>query len=304
MNTDQLTKIASGDGIVAALDQGGGSTPRALQFYGVDDDKYANLEAMFDLVHEMRERIITSSVFSGDRVLGTILFGMTMDREIGGKGPAEYLWEDKGIVPFLKVDTGLVSEADGVRLMKPMPDLAKNLDEAKAHEVFGTKMRSLIRLANPAGVQAVVDQQFDIARQILDTGLVPILEPEIDIHSPDKAEVELLLKGALLSGLDRLGASDQVLLKLTLPEEDGLHAELVAHPRVLRVFALSGGYTRDEANARLARNPGVAACFSRALTEGLNVDQSDADFDAALDASIASIYKASIAQPEGSKRSL
>lgn len=297
MNTEQFTKIKGGDGIVAALDQGGGSTPRALQFYGVDDDKYANLEAMFDLVHEMRERIITSPVFTGDRILGTILFGMTMDREIGGKGPAEYLWEDKGIVPFLKVDTGLLAESHGARLMKPMPDLAKNLEDAKAHEVFGTKMRSLIKFANPVGVQAVVDQQFEVAQQILDAGLVPILEPEIDIHSPDKPRVELLLKAALLAALDKLDPSAQVLLKLTLPEEDGLHAELVAHPNVLRVFALSGGYTRDEANARLARNPGVAACFSRALTEGLNVDQSDADFDAALDASIASIFEASIAQP-------
>jgi fructose-bisphosphate aldolase, class I len=294
MDTEQLTKIHTGTGFIAALDQSGGSTPRALQFYGVDDDAYANLEAMFDLVHEMRERIITSPVFTGEHILGTILFGMTMDRDIGGKGAAEYLWEDKGIVPFLKVDAGLLHEEDGARLMKPMPDLDKDLEAAKEHGVFGTKMRSLIRLANPAGVQAVVDQQFEVARHILDAGLVPILEPEIDINSHEKQEAELLLKGALMSGLDSLSLGQQVLLKLTLPEQENLHADLVAHPNVMRVFALSGGYSREEANARLARNTGVAASFSRALTEGLNVDQSEAEFNAVLKASITSIYEASL----------
>jgi len=294
MNTEQFNKIKSGKGFIAALDQSGGSTPKALQFYGVSDDGYANLEAMFDLVHEMRARIMTSPVFSGDRILGTILFGMTMDREIGGKGAAEYLWEDKGIVPFLKVDKGLVAEADGARVMSPIPDLAEVLDVAKGHGVFGTKMRSVIKLANEAGVKAVVDQQFEVGRQILDAGLVPIIEPEIDIYSPEKAGAEVLLKGALLDALGKLGSDQQVILKLTLPEVDGLLAELVAHPNVLRVFALSGGYSREEANAMLARNHGVAASFSRALTEGLTIQQSQAEFDAVLDASIASIYEASI----------
>ncbi len=293
MSTEQFTRIKSGKGFIAALDHSGGSTPRALQFYGVNDDAYENLEAMFDLAHEMRARIITSPVFTGERILGTILFAMTMDREIGGKGAAEYLWEDKNIVPFLKVDTGLLGEADGVRLMKPMPDLAKDMEAAKAHGVFGTKTRSVIKLANEAGINAIVDQQFDAGRQILDADLVPILEPEIEIHSPEKAEAEGLLKVALLAALDGLDADQQVILKLTLPEVDGFHDELVAHPNVLRVFALSGGYTREEATARLASNHAVSANFSRALTEGLTVEQSQADFDAALDASIAAIYEAS-----------
>ncbi|NTV38880.1 MAG: fructose bisphosphate aldolase [Demequinaceae bacterium] len=294
MNTEQYSRIKSGKGFIAALDQSGGSTPAALQFYGVNDDAYANLEAMFDLVHEMRARIITSPVFTGDRILGTILFGMTMDREIGGKGAAEYLWEEKNIVPFLKVDTGLLGEADGARIMKPMPDLADNLEEAKAHGVFGTKMRSVIKLANEAGVRAVVDQQFEVGRQILAADLVPIIEPEIDIYSPEKAGAEVLLKAALLDALDALDANQQVLLKLTLPGVDGFFGDLVEHPNVMRVFALSGGYSREEANARLARNHGVAASFSRALTEGLTIHQSQAEFDAALEASIASIYQASI----------
>jgi fructose-bisphosphate aldolase, class I len=294
MNTEQFDKMKSGKGFIAALDQSGGSTPKALKFYGVNDDAYANLEAMFDLVHEMRARIMTSPVFTGDRILGTILFGMTMDREIGGKGAAEYLWEDKGIVPFLKVDKGLVAEADGARVMNPIPDLADVLEEAKGHGVFGTKMRSVIKLANEVGVRAVVDQQFEVGRQILDTGLVPIIEPEIDIYSPEKAGAEVLLKAALLEALGKLGPDQQVMLKLTLPEVDGFLDELVEHPNVLRVFALSGGYTREEANARLARNHGVAASFSRALTEGLTIKQSQAEFDAALEASIASIYEASI----------
>ena len=294
MNTEQFDKLKNGKGFIAALDQRGGSTPAALQFYGVNDDAYANLEAMFDLVQDMRARIMTSPVFTGDQILGTTLFGMPIDREIGGKGAAEYLWEDKGIVPFLTVDKGLLGEVDGARVMKPIPDLAEVLDMAKQHDVFGTKMRSVLKFANEAGVKAVVDQQFDVGRQILDAGLVPILEPEIDINSREKAGAEVLLKAALLAALDDLDANQQVILKLTLPEVDGLHAELVEHPNVLRVFALSGGYTREEANGRLARNHGVAASFSRALTEGLTIQQSQAEFDAALDASIRSIYEASI----------
>jgi len=293
MDTEQFNKIKSGKGLIAALDHSGGSTPKALRFYGVDDAAYANLEAMFDLAHEMRTRIITSPVFTGERILGTVLFQMTMDREIGGKGAAEYLWEDKGIVPFLKIDKGLATEVFGSQLMRPMPDLAKVLDAAKAHGVFGTKMRSFIKLANEAGVNDVVDQQFEVGRQVLTAGLVPIIEPEIDIHSPEKAEAEALLKASLLAALDGLDSGQQVMLKLTLPEVDGFHTELIEHPNVLRVFALSGGYAREEATARLARNHGVAANFSRALVEGLSVDQSQAEFDAALDASIQSVYDAS-----------
>ena len=295
MNTEQFTKIKSGKGFIAALDQSGGSTPKALKLYGVEESAYSSLGEMFDLVHEMRTRIITSPVFTGERILGSILFEMTMDRQIDGKGAAEYLWEDKRIVPFLKVDKGLATEADGAQVMKPMPGLAEVLDRAKAHGVFGTKMRSVIKLANEAGVKAVVDQQFEVGRRILAAGLVPIIEPEIDIFCPQKADAEALLKAALLAALDGLdGPGQQVMLKLTLPEVDGFHAELVAHPNVLRVVALSGGYTRDDADARLARNHGVVASFSRALTEGLTVQQSEAEFDAVLDASIASIYEASI----------
>jgi fructose-bisphosphate aldolase class I len=294
MNTEQFTKIKSGKGFIAALDQSGGSTPTALKLYGVDESAYACLGEMFDLVHEMRTRIITSPVFTGDRILGSILFEMTMDRQINGKGTAEYLWEDKRIVPFLKVDKGLATEADGAQVMKPMPALAEVLDRAKAHGVFGTKMRSVIKLPNEAGVKAVVDQQFAVGRQILAAGLVPIIEPEIDIFCPQKADAEVLLKAALLAALDELDAGQQVMLKLTLPEVDGFHAELVAHPNVLRVVALSGGYARDDADARLARNHGVVASFSRALTEGLTAQQSQAEFDAVLDASIGSIYEASI----------
>ena len=297
MNVEQFTKIKSGKGFIAALDQSGGSTPKALKLYGVDESAYSSLGEMFDIVHQMRTRIITSPVFTGDRILGSILFEMTMDRQIDGKGTAEYLWEDKRIVPFLKVDKGLATEADGAQVMKPMPGLAEVLDRANAHGVFGTKMRSVIKLANEAGVKAVVDQQFEVGRRILAAGLVPIIEPEIDIYSPEKADAEVLLKAALLAALDKLdgsGAGQQVMLKLTLPEVDGFHAELVAHPNVLRVVALSGGYTRDDADARLARNHGVVASFSRALTEGLTAQQSQAEFDATLDASIGSIYEASV----------
>jgi fructose-bisphosphate aldolase, class I len=295
VNSEQFQKIQRGKGFIAALDQSGGSTPKALELYGVSQSAYTNESEMFDRIHEMRSRIITSPVFTGDRVLGAILFELTMDRQIQGKGTAEYLWEDKNIVPFLKVDKGLAGEVDGSQVMKPMPDLEALLARARSHDVFGTKMRSVIKLANQAGVKAVVDQQFEVGRQILGAGLVPIIEPEVDIDSPEKAAAEALLKAAILAGLDRLDVDQLVMLKLTLPERDGFYTELVDHPNVLRVVALSGGYTLEDANARLARNHGVVASFSRALTAGLGVHQSQAEFDAALDAAISSIYAASIA---------
>ncbi|MFP3902127.1 MAG: fructose bisphosphate aldolase [Acidimicrobiia bacterium] len=294
MNEQQFQKIQSGQGFIAALDQSGGSTPKALRLYGIPEDAYASEDEMFDLVHEMRTRIITSPSFNGDRILGAILFENTMDREIEGRGSAEYLWTVKNVVPFLKVDKGLAEEADGVRLMKPMPGLGDLLARGIEKGVFGTKMRSFVLRADEAGVKAIVDQQFDVARQILDVGLVPILEPEVDIHSPEKAAAEEMLKAGILDRLGDLDAGQHIMLKLTLPEADGLYADLVSHPNVLRVVALSGGYTREEANARLARNHGVVASFSRALTEGLTVDQSDDEFDAALDASVGSIFEASI----------
>ena len=294
MNEEQFEKVKSGRGFIAALDQSGGSTPKALRLYGVDESAYSNEAEMFDRIHEMRARIMTSPVFTGERILGAILFEMTMERTVLGKGTAEYLWQDKNVVPFLKVDKGLAEEADGAQVMKPMPDLDAVLARALNHGVFGTKMRSVITLANAAGVRAVVDQQFEVGRQILDAGLVPIIEPEIDIHSPEKAAAEALLKPALLAEVDRLGADQHIMLKLTLPEQDDLYAELVAHPSVLRVVALSGGYTLAEANERLARQHGVVASFSRALTAGLSVQQGEAEFDAALDAAIASIYEASL----------
>jgi fructose-bisphosphate aldolase, class I len=294
LNTEQLKKIEAGNGFIAALDQSGGSTPKALKLYGVDESAYTNDSEMFDRMHEMRTRIITSPAFTGDRILGAILFEMTMDRTIQGKGSAEYLWQDKNVVPFVKVDKGLAAEVDGAQVMKPMPDLDTLLTRAKTHDVFGTKMRSVIKLANAAGVGAVVSQQFEVARQILGTGLVPIIEPEVDIHSPEKAPAEGLLKAALVEELDRLSADQLVMLKLTPPEEDDFYLDLVKHPNVLQVVALSGGYSRDEANARLARNHGVVASFSRALTAGLSAQQTQAEFDAVLDASIESIYRASI----------
>jgi fructose-bisphosphate aldolase class I len=294
MNNEQFAKMKSGKGFIAALDQSGGSTPKALKLYGIPETAYANEAEMFDLIHEMRTRIITSPAFTGDRILGAILFEMTMERQIGGKGAAEYLWEDKNVVPFLKVDKGLADEVDGSQVMKPIPALDEVLARAKSHGVFGTKMRSVIRMANKAGVQAVVDQQFEVGRQILAGGLVPIIEPEVDIYSPEKAAAEVMLNAALLAALDRLDPEQQVMLKVTLPEVTGLHKDVVAHPNVLRVVALSGGYTRVDANERLARNHGVVASFSRALTEGLTVDQSQDEFDATLDASIGSIYEASL----------
>jgi fructose-bisphosphate aldolase, class I len=294
MHQQQLEKVRDAKGFIAALDQSGGSTPKALQLYGVGPDAYSNDSEMFDRIHEMRSRIVASPSFTGDRILGAILFEDTMDREIEGRPTPDYLWSVKGVVPFLKVDKGLADEADGAQLMKPMPDLDALLTRAVAKGVFGTKMRSVIKVADQAGVDAVVDQQFDVGRQILAAGLVPIIEPEVDIHSPSKAEAEGLLKAALLAQLDRLDDGQQVMLKLTLPERDDLYADLVAHPRVLRVVALSGGYSREEANERLARCKGVIASFSRALTEGLSADQSDDEFDASLDGAIKAIYEASI----------
>jgi fructose-bisphosphate aldolase class I len=288
-----LARIKTGSGFIAALDQSGGSTPKALRLYGIEESAYSDDAGMFDLIHQMRTRIITSAVFNGDRILAAILFEQTMDRQIAGMGSAEYLWTQKQVVPFLKVDKGLTDGADGARMMKPIPDLDSLLERAKRHGVFGTKMRSVLLTADARGVDAVVAQQFDVARQILAGGLVPIIEPEVDIHSPDKAATEKLLKDALLVHLDELEAGQDVMLKLTLPEHDGYHRELLEHPRVLRVAALSGGYTREEADARLARNPGLIASFSRALTEGLTAQMPDEEFDAALDASIAGIYAAS-----------
>jgi len=294
MNREHFKAMNSGRGFIAALDQSGGSTPKALGLYGIDEGSYSGDEQMFDLVHQMRSRIVTSPAFTGDRVLGAILFEMTMDREIEGLGSAAYLWDVKRVVPFLKVDKGLADEADGAQMMKPMPNLDALLTRAKDKGVFGTKMRSVITLANKAGIDAVVKQQFEIGRQIFAAGLVPIIEPEVDIHSPEKAAAETLLKAALLDRLASLIDDEVVMLKLTLPEQDDFYAELVHHPRVLRVAALSGGYSRDDANALLARNHGVVASFSRALTEGLTAQQSDAEFNAALDASIEGIYQASI----------
>ena len=293
MNDQQLDKIRTRDGFIAALDQSGGSTPKALGLYGIDDGAYSGDDEMYSIVHGMRTRIVTSPSFGGDRILGAILFENTMDREIEGKPSARYLWEEKNVVPFLKVDKGLAAEADGVQMMKPMPELDPLLARAKENGVFGTKMRSVIKLANPAGVQAVVGQQFEIGRRIVEAGLVPIIEPEIDIHSPEKEQAEVLLKDALLAHLDALGPDRKVMLKLTLPERENFYAECVKHPNVLRVAALSGGYTREEANARMTLNNGVIASFSRALTEGLTAQQTDDEFNTMLDTSIASILEAS-----------
>ena len=294
MNREQFEKMKSAKGFIAALDQSGGSTPKALRLYGIDEGSYSGDEQMFDLVHQMRSRIVTSPAFNGERILGAILFEMTMDREIEGRGAAEYLWEVKNVVPFLKVDKGLADAADGAQMMKPMPGLDALLARAIDKGVFGTKMRSVIQLANKAGVDAVVGQQFEIGRQILAAGLVPIIEPEVDIHSPEKAAAEDLLKAALLDQLASLTDDQVVMLKLTLPTTDNLYAELVAHPRILRVVALSGGYSRAEADTLLARNNGVVASFSRALTEGLSAQQTEAEFNDTLNASIESIYQASI----------
>lgn len=292
---EQQQRIASGQGFIAALDQSGGSTPKALKLYGIEESAYSGEAQMFDLVHQMRTRIVSSPAFDGQRVLGAILFEMTLDRDFNGKGAARYLWEDKRVVPFLKIDKGLQDEADGVQLMKPIPGLAELLARAKAKGVFGTKERSVIKANNPAGIAAVLDQQFELAQQVLAAGLVPIIEPEVDIKAADKQAIEAELKQGLLQRLDKIPAATPVMLKLTLPTVDGFFDELVAHPSVLKVVALSGGYSRQEANAKLARNPGVIASFSRALTEGLSAQQSDDQFNQALEDSIESIYQASIA---------
>lgn len=289
----QLDKINNKPGFIAALDQSGGSTPKALANYGIDASAYSNDDEMFDVVHAMRTRIITSPAFSGNRIMGAILFENTMDREIEGQGTADYLWEVKQVVPFLKVDKGLADEADGAQLMKPMPDLGELLQKARQKNVFGTKMRSVIKTANADGVHAVVAQQFEIGRQIIAAGLVPIIEPEVDINSPQKAATEELLKRELLSHLEQLDDGLPVMLKLTLPEQDNYYAECIQHPNVLKVVALSGGYSREEANQRLARQNGMVASFSRALSEGLSAQQSDDQFNQVLDASIESIFQAS-----------
>ena len=293
VNQEQLDKVRAGQGFIAALDQSGGSTPKALKLYGIEEDAYEGEEAMFDLIHEMRTRIITSRAFGGDRVLGAILFEQTMDREIEGKGTGDYLWSVKQVVPFLKIDKGLADEADGVQLMKPMPGLDELLARGVAKGMFGTKERSVIKLGNDAGIKAVVDQQFEVGRQVLGHGLVPIIEPEVDIHCPDKAKAEQLLKAELLKELDKLEPNQLVMLKLTLPEQDNFYTDCIKHRNVLKVVALSGGYTRKEANKKLARNNRMVASFSRALVEGLTAQQSDKEFNAALDTSIESTYQAS-----------
>jgi fructose-bisphosphate aldolase class I len=290
---EQREKIRSATGFIAALDQSGGSTPKALRLYGIEEDAWTTDAEMFDLVHAMRTRIMTADAFDGARILGAILFEDTMDREVLGRPTPEYLWAVKHVVPFLKVDKGLDEPADGVQRMKPMPGLDDLLARAVGAGIFGTKMRSVIKEANDVGIDAVVAQQFEIAGRIIDAGLVPIVEPEVDIHCPDKAAAEQRLKAGILAALDQLGEGRQVMLKLTLPEEDGFYGDCVDHPAVLRVVALSGGYSRAEANDRLARNPGVVASFSRALTEGLSAQQSDEEFNTALDRSIQSIYDAS-----------
>ncbi len=290
----QLEKIRTAPGFIAALDQSGGSTPKALALYGVTEDAWEDEEGMFDVVHEMRKRIVMSPAFNGDRILGAILFENTMDREIEGQGSAEYLWTVKHVVPFLKVDKGLADEDHGVQLMKPIPGLNDLLARARSHEVFGTKMRSVIKQADADGIEAIVRQQFEIGRQIVEAGLVPIIEPEVDIHCPDKAAAEDLLKTCLLKELDALTPEQLVMLKLTLPEQDNLYADCMERDSCIKVVALSGGYSREEANARLARQKGMVASFSRALSEGLNAQQSVQEFDAMLDASIQSIFDASM----------
>jgi fructose-bisphosphate aldolase class I len=290
---DMLDKIRSDSGFIAALDQSGGSTPKALRLYGVMESEYNGDEEMFRKVHDMRTRIVTSKVFDGSRVLGAILFENTLDRDIAGKPSAEYLWQVKQVVPFLKVDKGLQDEVNGTQLLKPISNLNELLAKANEQNVFGTKMRSVIKLANAEGIEAVVAQQFDVAKQILAAGLIPIIEPEIDIHSPEKAAAEALLKAALLKHLDTLSNDQQVMFKVTLPETANFYHDLIGHPRLLKLVALSGGYSRDEANQRLSQNKGMIASFSRALTEGVSAQQSDAEFDRVLDATIESICQAS-----------
>ena len=294
LNQEQLSQVRSRKGFIAALDQSGGSTPKALKLYGVEESAYSSEAEMFDLVHAMRTRIIKSPVFTSERILGVILFEMTMDRQIDGMGSAEYLWQKKGIVPFLKVDNGLADEVDGAQVMKPIPQLGARIASARSHGVFGTKMRSVIKLANPVGIARVVAQQFELGKEILAGGLMPIIEPEVDIKSPEKEKCEELLREAIIKELDRLSGDQQVMLKLTLPSKANFYKPFVEHPRVLRVVALSGGYSREDANEMLSKNDGVIASFSRALTEGLSANQSDAEFDQMLDSAIEGIYQASI----------
>jgi fructose-bisphosphate aldolase class I len=289
----QAAKIRNQPGFIAALDQSGGSTPKALKLYGIEENTYSGESQMMDLVHQMRSRIVTSPVFTGDRIAGAILFEATMDRDFGGKPAADYLWNTKKVVPFLKIDKGLADEKDGVQLMKPMPDLDKLLDKAKSKGIFGTKGRSVIKQNNAAGIKAVVKQQFEVANQVLSHGLIPIVEPEVDIKCPDKKGAEENLKKELVANLDKLPDNQQVMLKLTIPDVDNLYQDLTRHPRVLKVVALSGGYSRDEANKRLARQNGMIASFSRALSEGLTAQQSDDQFNKALDTAVQSIYDAS-----------
>jgi fructose-bisphosphate aldolase class I len=288
-----LDKLKTQTGFIAALDQSGGSTPKALRLYGIEESAYGSDEEMFNLVHEMRTRIITSTPFSGERVLGAILFENTLDREIEGMSSAHFLWQKKRVIPFLKVDKGLAEESNGVQVMKPMPALDALLAKAVAQDVFGTKMRSVIKLANHQGIKDVVAQQFEVGKQILAAGLVPIIEPEVDIHSPQKAEAEALLKLEILTQLNLLNEGQEVMLKLTIPNEANFYKELVDHPRVLKVVALSGGYSRDDANAKLAENQGMIASFSRALTEGVSAQQTTEEFEATLDSAIEAIYQAS-----------
>ena len=293
LNTEQLEKMKNGKGFIAALDQSGGSTPKALKLYGIEESAYSGEEEMFDLVHQMRTRIIKSPSLNAERTLGAILFDMTMERTIDGKGTAEYLWENKKIVPFLKIDNGLAAEENGVQVMKSIPELDDRLARASGHKVFGTKMRSVIKLANRKGIQQIVNQQFEIGKKILAAGLVPIIEPEVDINSHEKEQAEGILKLELLDQLNKLKDNQNVMLKLTLPSQANFYSDLVAHPRVVRVVALSGGYARDEANKMLAKNNGVIASFSRALTEGLSAQQSDKEFDDALDKAVQGIFEAS-----------
>lgn len=294
MNEKQLQQMTSKKGFIAALDQSGGSTPKALRLYGIPEDKYSTDDEMFDLVHEMRTRIIKSPSFTGDKVIGAILFEKTIERKIDDKFTADYLWEEKGIVPFLKVDKGLQPEANGVQLMKDIPTLDELLKKGIEKHIFGTKMRSVIKSANEEGIKAIVAQQFDIAKKILSYGLIPIIEPEVDIHSADKEKCEEILKKEIFANLDKLDKDQKIMLKLTIPSVEGFYSDVIAHDNILRVVALSGGYTRAESNEKLAKNPGLIASFSRALTEGLNVDQTQKEFDDLLEESIDGIYQASI----------
>jgi fructose-bisphosphate aldolase class I len=294
MNQQMFDQVKAGKGFIAALDQSGGSTPKALKLYGIDESEYSGDAAMFDLIHQMRSRLIKSKVFTGDRIVGAILFEMTMERQIDGIGSAEYLWNKKKIVPFLKIDNGLAPESNDVQLMKPIPELSARIAAANKHGVFGTKMRSVINLANATGIEAVVSQQFEIGKEIIAGGLIPIIEPEVNIKSEQKAQAEEILKSSLVNHLNKLGENQTVMLKLSLPTKPNLYQELVNHPRVLKVVALSGGYGRDDANKMLTDNNGVIASFSRALTEGLSAKQSDDQFDAMLDSTIQSIFNASV----------